>query len=221
MPYLVSLSSCLALVARLKPRLNTDPVRPSARPFNIDGKLRKITWGGGLNAPFIDLGSGKAAVIDPATGAQSQNTDLPDGIPEIATLLKTMVATALAPAPATKVPPLKLDGLDIGDVSTDDLSPGGELSEAELAQIVDNAEGEYDEHEEGLGELQDLGAGGSKTAMGREETRTKRRVSPAPWDIAKFKTFLEAEVTYHPIAHRAFSAASPAGVNTSFRLVPG
>jgi deoxycytidylate deaminase len=64
-----------------------------------DGKLRKITWGGGLDAPFIDLGSGKAALVDPETGAQSQNTDLPNGVPEIAALLKTMVATAQASAP--------------------------------------------------------------------------------------------------------------------------
>ena len=125
------------------------------------------------------MGSGKAAVIDPITGGQSQNSDLPDGVPEIAALLKAMVATALTPGP--KVPPLKLDGLDIEDVSTDDI-PDGESTV---------------EDEEGLGELRDLGTGGSKTANGRKETRATRRVSPAPWDIAKFTNFLEAEVRFH------------------------
>ena len=73
-------------------------------PLRAAQHLRSLgaQWGGGLDAPFVDLGSGKAALVDPETGAQSQNTDLPNGVPEIAALLKTMVATAQAPAP--KVP---------------------------------------------------------------------------------------------------------------------
>ena len=62
-----------------------------------DGQLRKVTWGGGFAAPFLDLGSGKAAVVDPVTGTQSQNVDLPDDIGAVAALLRSMMAEQPAP----------------------------------------------------------------------------------------------------------------------------
>ena len=61
------------------------------------GGLRKITWGGGYDAPFIDLGSGKAAVVNPTTGTQSKNCDLPDDVPGVVALLRDMMG--LPPLP--------------------------------------------------------------------------------------------------------------------------
>ena len=56
-----------------------------------NGDLRKITWGGGFDAPFIDLGSGKAAVVDPASGTQRKSGDLPDDIHGVAALLRDLM----------------------------------------------------------------------------------------------------------------------------------
>ena len=65
----------------------------------LDGKLRKVTWGGGFAAPFIDLGSGKAAIVDPETGTQSANSDLPGAVADIADLLKRMIAGEIVDPP--------------------------------------------------------------------------------------------------------------------------
>ena len=62
------------------------------------GGLRKITWGGGYDAPFIDLGSGKAAVVNPTTGTQSKNCDLPDDVPGVVALLRDMMDGDALPA---------------------------------------------------------------------------------------------------------------------------
>ena len=71
------------------------------------GQLRKVTWGGGCAAPFIDLGSGKAAVVDPATGTQSHNTDLSDDVDAVAAVLRDMLPAPPPPSAAAAATPLE------------------------------------------------------------------------------------------------------------------
>ena len=54
--------------------------------------VKKVTWGKGMSNPFIDLGSGKIAVVNPITGYQLDNIDIQNkNYSELTELINTLI----------------------------------------------------------------------------------------------------------------------------------